>query len=99
MLNSPDPEKFLKQARQIQRKAEKLHEAANLQLEYAEMAYNEFNTDGEFSMQTCENMNPLSLEINKRIADLAPREGVFRAYSWFFLPEGASEGDSTPCDC
>ena len=99
MLNKPDPEKFLKQARQIQRKAEKLLYAADLQLDYAETAYNEFTTDGEFSMQTCENMNPLSLEINKRIADLAPREGVFRGYSWYFLPEGSSEGDGSPCDC
>jgi hypothetical protein len=98
-LNQPDIEKFLKQARLIEVKAHKLATAATRQREFAEAAALEFADNGEFSQATCEAMVPLSVEIARRSASLAPRQGVFRGYSWFFLPDGVQEGDSPPCEC
>ena len=98
-LNQPDIEKFLKQSSQLEARAYKLAHKATKQRELAEKAAEEFRAAGEFSQETCEAMVPLSVNIIKKSADITSREGVFRGYSWFFLNEGMSEGDGSPCDC
>jgi hypothetical protein len=99
MLNQPDPQKFVNQAREIADRAERASSLARKQLLGAEIGAAEFINNGEFSQQTCEAMNERNLKIDRKLADLSTRNAILRGYSWYFLNEGMSEGDGSPCDC
>lgn len=99
MLNQPDTERYLSQIQKIREEAEKVVRKIDRLEGFAQEAVIEFNENGTFSQQNCEDMNPLQLSINRKLADLTIRASILRGDSWYFLDEGMQEGDSPPCDC
>lgn len=99
MLNTPNTERYRSQIEKMQDAVAQLGGQLQALQMFADVAIEEFNVDGAFSMQSCVDINPLQLEINKGIFDLSMRAGILRGDSWYFLNEGVNEGDSPPCDC
>ena len=98
MINQPDPERHIRQVESMQDVSAKIGGVLQTLEAVTEQALLEYNADG-ITMETCEKSVRTHRELHRLVYDLSLRMGVNYGESWYFLPEGANEGDLPPCEC
>lgn len=98
MTNQPDPAKFLAAGERIQDLIAEMAGKAQIMQDVDEQAMIEFGGEG-ITPETCAAGLALYKDMVKSAAELLFRCSAHEAKAWFYLPEGASEGDLPPCDC